>query len=741
MSEKILILLLYYERPILVRNALNSILRANEHCKNWQLAVIDDGSPTPVGPIVEDILKDYLSQVRFYNTDVSPSEKLQTGSTVGKTMNQAIAESDCTCALMLCDDDELVADSLLNITKFFEDHKSAVACYSHIHLYNPAFEKSEIVNNTLFSKRFNSYVKRINPAGKMDASQVAWRTSVNKIGNIWFPPNKTKNLDEEFYHGLVKKYGRIPFSQIVVQYKSFNSCQLKDVHERVVWNGRSLDLEAVRLSTSVSDIMEIVNRYNRQGKEEEAQRIRREGLVLYPENKYLLELPMDKFAPLNMRPYRTPRAVSESIKDLLAEKVVCSLGCGEGDNLVFMSKYAKTAIGVECDPDKVRLARSRGLTVIHGDYRSIDLPLADVYYFWPTVGATDNEFLIDKILKNQDFRGTIIVGGDPGYPPEVPSLERCAALGRLQQVAYDEGPGHRENGVFLLAIIDVSDLRKNVPAVFESNIPHNQFWLTKLFSWILNIFKKREPKPKYCVLTFDDGYRSHHDFVMPLLKEKGMTGTFYVCGGYIARSSASRAPIPVGGYGGGASICEFMTWEEIKSLNSSGFEIGNHLAKHVDMRSKDGKRLLQYASQLDGKLNRLGIPKTETIAYPGFLVNQAVFDFAKAYGFAFGRSGCEKAMAYDKFQGGGFGGCQLPLTDRFNVNCSMIFGKNYGYPQFVRDIVKISSDEPLILCFHDFRADGHAVDITKEEFIRIIDYLSQHGYQFLQMKELGKFFQ
>ncbi len=40
----------------------------------------------------------------------------------------------------------------------------------------------------------------------------------------------------------------------------------------------------------------------------------------------------------------------------------------------------------------------------------------------------------------------------------------------------------------------------------------------------------REPRPgRFAIsLTFDDGYRDNHDVVMPLLRDFGMTGTFYV---------------------------------------------------------------------------------------------------------------------------------------------------------------------------------------------------------------------
>ena len=48
---KILILLLYFERPNLVRNALRSVRQADRHHQDWELAVIDDGSRAPALPI------------------------------------------------------------------------------------------------------------------------------------------------------------------------------------------------------------------------------------------------------------------------------------------------------------------------------------------------------------------------------------------------------------------------------------------------------------------------------------------------------------------------------------------------------------------------------------------------------------------------------------------------------------------------------------------------------------------
>tara|TARA_Y100000310_G_C20561984_1_gene753509 strand:- start:617 stop:1156 length:540 start_codon:yes stop_codon:yes gene_type:complete len=157
-------------------------------------------------------------------------------------------------------------------------------------------------------------------------------------------------------------------------------------------------------------------------------------------------------------PFRTPKAVSESIKDIIKDKVVCELGCAEGDNLVFMSKYAKKVLGLEYS-DRINPAIDRGLDVMRGDYYGLGVesfPKAEVYYFWPNDGVKDNKYLIDKLYSYGDFKGHIIACADGGFDREPPALMECLNKwnGTLRKVEFNAGGGHRESGTFLLAIIE-----------------------------------------------------------------------------------------------------------------------------------------------------------------------------------------------------------------------------------------------------------------------------------------------
>ena len=58
MDNKFLILLFYYDRPKMVRNALQSVKELNY--KNWELAFIDDGSNKLFSP---KLLNGYYSRL------------------------------------------------------------------------------------------------------------------------------------------------------------------------------------------------------------------------------------------------------------------------------------------------------------------------------------------------------------------------------------------------------------------------------------------------------------------------------------------------------------------------------------------------------------------------------------------------------------------------------------------------------------------------------------------------------
>jgi glycosyltransferase involved in cell wall biosynthesis len=227
---EILILLLYYNRPNMLHNALDSIRRLNYD--NWRLAFIDDSSPTPGKPIVKKMLSEYSDRIDFYHTHCTNQEKIaQGGSLIGLVMNNILKESSSDIAIMLCDDDALHHDYFDNLNKWFIKHPEMAYCYSHVIQYNPfkerplnyMFRDTDIVRfsdkaEPRYAHRFN-LTGDIIPSGRVDASQVAWRLKCNQEGEVWMPYPLTANLDSAFYRDLFNAYGSCPFSGFYAQYK------------------------------------------------------------------------------------------------------------------------------------------------------------------------------------------------------------------------------------------------------------------------------------------------------------------------------------------------------------------------------------------------------------------------------------------------------------------------------------------------------------------------------------------
>lgn len=84
----------------------------------------------------------------------------------------------------------------------------------------------------------------------------------------------------------------------------------------------------------------------------------------------------------------TPPEIADLIKDVIQDKVVCDIGCGNGNFMQAMSKYAKKVIGIEEIEARYQEASSKGFDVVFSNSFFDRLPQADVYYSWTrdTVG-------------------------------------------------------------------------------------------------------------------------------------------------------------------------------------------------------------------------------------------------------------------------------------------------------------------------------------------------------------------
>jgi len=223
---KFLILLFYYDRPRLVLNTLDSISKLNYD--NYEVAFIDDGSLVEGEDIVIKDFSDLLGKTKFYYINTSVDEKIKNGGSIfGSYANEAIKNSDADIGIMLCDDDALTPDYLINLNLFFNRNPNINYCYSNLLFYNPEIESYKDFSIDSDSRSFlNNENTPINPCRKIDMSQVAWKLNCNKEYNIWFPFPQTMDLDLSLFTQLYEKFGNCMPTNFYGQVKGVFSGQL-----------------------------------------------------------------------------------------------------------------------------------------------------------------------------------------------------------------------------------------------------------------------------------------------------------------------------------------------------------------------------------------------------------------------------------------------------------------------------------------------------------------------------------
>lgn len=221
---KILIVLAYWNRPNMVKNALNSIKEMNYD--NWELAFIDDGSdPDKIGePIVRDILQDHLHKIKFIRSTTKMEERVEQGHH-GLFMNYAIVISEADVVITLCDDDAITKDYFTNINNFFTNNPNEVWGYSHCVAFDPTTQ--DYHDAPLIANHFtDGHTGRIAPACNVDSSQVACRTKCTRQDGVYWNFPQTWCLDQSFFEKMYAKYGACPFMGCIGQYKGIFSDQM-----------------------------------------------------------------------------------------------------------------------------------------------------------------------------------------------------------------------------------------------------------------------------------------------------------------------------------------------------------------------------------------------------------------------------------------------------------------------------------------------------------------------------------
>lgn len=115
-------------------------------------------------------------------------------------------------------------------------------------------------------------------------------------------------------------------------------------------------------------------------------------------------------------------------------------------------------------------------------------------------------------------------------------------------------------------------------------------------------------------LTFDDGYSDAFSAALPLLQQYGATATFYII------SSAVGQP----GY---------MNWDELRTLQSAGMEIGSHSITHPDLTTLGFAEASVEIHESGALLSsQLGVPM-KSFCYPSGRFNADIENITRDAGY------------------------------------------------------------------------------------------------------------
>ena len=98
-------------------------------------------------------------------------------------------------------------------------------------------------------------------------------------------------------------------------------------------------------------------------------------------------------------------------------------------------------------------------------------------------------------------------------------------------------------------------------------------------------------------LSFDDGYMSDFETVLPLLKEYDAQGTFFITPNFVGKEG-------------------YMSWSHIRALNEAGMEIGSHSLTHPYMTTLSTEQLLIELKDSKAEIEQHIGKEVTSFAYP-----------------------------------------------------------------------------------------------------------------------------
>ncbi|MCA9446841.1 MAG: polysaccharide deacetylase family protein [Candidatus Omnitrophica bacterium] len=226
---------------------------------------------------------------------------------------------------------------------------------------------------------------------------------------------------------------------------------------------------------------------------------------------------------------------------------------------------------------------------------------------------------------------------------------------------------------------------------------------------------------KTVVLTFDDSVKNHRTFVAPLLQKYGFGATFYVTHAWMKDTE------------------HFMNWEEIQQLEAMGFEIGNHTWSHdLFHKPEAASRLPRDLERIDEALEKVGVPKPITFAWPANRFGPESREVLRKHGILFGRRGMQPEFDYQDL---GPGNLYDPkVHDPLLIPTAGDVYPNWTVDHFQRVVDRAKDEKIAVLMFHGVPDVVHPwVTLDPDKFRDFMAYLFEEHFNVIAMRDLQRY--
>jgi peptidoglycan/xylan/chitin deacetylase (PgdA/CDA1 family) len=132
---------------------------------------------------------------------------------------------------------------------------------------------------------------------------------------------------------------------------------------------------------------------------------------------------------------------------------------------------------------------------------------------------------------------------------------------------------------------------------------------------------------KKVILTFDDGDISNYHFALPILKEKGFSGTFFITVNEIGKKNR-------------------MDWTMVYEMSRNGMEIGSHGLSHSFLTAYNNYTLLNELLMSKQILEKYIHKRVDFLSIPHGFYSSQVMEIAKDVGF---KAACVSDAGYVDF--------------------------------------------------------------------------------------------